>query len=189
MHPLFLSIKSHPVIAAVREASDLDKALASPVSTIFMMGGGIGEVCDITRRVHDAGKYIVFHMELVKGLGRDKEAAEFLATEAQPDGVVSTKPHLLSLVRKLGLITVLQVFMIDTRAYMTGIKNIKSTQPDAVEVMPGLMPSIIQNLDAQFDIPIYTAGLIKRPEEVEIMLDAGADGLAISEQSLWGYSR
>jgi len=189
MHPLFDTTRSHPVIAAVRTAADVNTALESNIATIFMIGGNISEVRDITRRVHDAGKYILFHVELVKGLGRDKEAIEFLASEAHPDGVVSTKPHLLGLARKLELVTVLQIFMIDTQAFHTGLRNIKSTKPDAIEIMPGLMPGIIRKLGKQFDLPIFTAGLIKQPEEVEIMLAAGAEALAISEQSLWSYTR
>lgn len=189
MHPLFATTTSHPVIAAARNASDVNEALRSNIAVIFMIGGSISEIRDITRRTHDAGKHILFHVELVKGLGRDREAIEFLADEARPDGVVSTKPNLLGLARKLGLVTVFQVFMIDTRAYSTGIRNIESTKPDAIEVMPGLMPSIIRKLDEQFDIPIFTAGLIKQPEEVEIMLSAGANALSISEQSLWNYTR
>ncbi len=189
MEKILMATRSHPIIAAVRDAADVDRALASPVTTIFMMGGSISEVRDITRRTHEAGKHILFHVELVKGLGRDKEAIQFLAHEARPDGVVSTKPNLLGLARKLGLLTTLQVFMIDSQAYQTGLRNIDSIRPDAIEVMPGLMPSIIRKLDKQFDTPIFAAGLIKQPDEIEAMLAAGADALVIGEQSLWSHTR
>ncbi len=187
MHSIFTQTDENPVIAAVRSSTLVDVALRSNINTIFMMGGTLSEAQDITRRVHDAGKHILFHVELMKGLGRDREGIEYLAREVGPDGVVSTKPHLLNAVRDMDLLCILQIFMIDTQAYLTGTKNIKSIKPDAVEIMPGLMPGIIKKLRKQFDLPIFTAGLVSRPEEVKLMLDAGVCGLAISEQSLWNY--
>jgi len=185
MSSMFEALSARPIIAAVRERAHLETALRSPLDLIFMMGGAMNEIGELVRRTHEADKRICLHVELVKGLGRDREAIEYLAEHIRPDGIVSTKPHLVQTAVDLGLTAVLQIFMIDTQAFLTGLNNIESTRAHAVEIMPGLMPSIIAKLAALFDIPIITAGLIKRPEEVRMMLDAGASGLAISEQSLW----
>ncbi len=186
--PLSERLREAPVIAAVRESRHVDAALKSPVRALFMMGGSLSEAADITRKAHGAGKAILFHVELVKGLGRDREAIEYLAHHIRPDGVVATKATLLGAARKLGLFSVLQIFMIDTQAYVTGLKNIAAVRPDAIEIMPGLMPRVVAQLRAEFDGPIFTAGLVKLPEEIRALRAAGADGVAISEQTLWEYT-
>ncbi|THB66251.1 MAG: glycerol-3-phosphate responsive antiterminator [Desulfovibrio sp.] len=188
MKAVFNELETHPVIAAVRESAHVNAALDSPVRMIFLMGGSLSELEAITRKARRADKKIMIHIELVKGLGRDCEGVEYLAEVVRPDGMVSTKPQLIKEASKLGLATVLQIFLIDTQAYLTGLKNIASTKPDALEIMPGLMPRVINTLSTDFDIPVITAGLVKQPDEVKLMLAAGAAGIAISEQSLWSYS-
>ncbi|WP_461209441.1 glycerol-3-phosphate responsive antiterminator [Desulfocurvus sp. DL9XJH121] len=187
MHPLFATTRTNPVIAAVRDSSHLDAALDSEIRVIFMMGGTLSEARDLTKRTHERGKHILFHVELVKGLGRDHEGIAYMAETVRPDGMISTKPYLLHTAKSLGLLCVLQIFMIDTQAYVTGLKNIRTTLPDAVEIMPGLMPGVVDKLSAEFDLPFFTAGLVKLPEEVELMLQAGVAGVAVSEQSLWSW--
>jgi glycerol uptake operon antiterminator len=184
----FDQLAEHPVIAAVRDTANLEQALASTCRLIFFMGGKVVEARDIAWRTHEAGKRIFFHVELLKGLGRDREGIEHLNQLANPDGIVSTKSQLLVAAGKAGLTTVLQVFLVDTQAYETGLKNIRSTKPDAVEIMPGLMPRVIGQIKEEFDLPLITAGLVRETEEVRMMLAAGADGIAISTQSLWNFT-
>lgn len=187
MKILLAALERQPVIAAVRETKHVDAALASRIGVIFMMGGNLLEIQEITEKTHAAGKHILLHVELIKGLGRDREGIEYLARHVKPEGVVSTKPQLLRVASKLGLISVLQIFMIDTQAYVTGLKNIQTSRPDAVEIMPGLMPGIIARIKEQVEPPLITAGLVKHPDEVRAMCAAGASGVAISEQSLWDF--
>lgn len=77
--------------------------------------------------------------------------------------------------------------MIDSQAFDTGLKNIVSLKPDAVEIMPGLMTRVIRQIKSKVDLPVITAGLIKQPHEVEEMLEAGCAGITVSEQKLWNF--
>ena len=180
-------LSNSPVIAAVRSMEELAIALRSPVRVISMMGGSIGEAAAITNAVHESGKRVLFHPELVKGLGRDQAGIEYLARIASPDGIVSTKRQLLHTASQLGLLSVFQVFMIDTQAFETGLENIASHAPDAVEIMPGLMPRIVSCVKAAFAGPVLAAGLIKTTNDVDVLLKHGASGAAASEQTLWAY--
>ncbi len=180
-------LENNPVIAAVRDVNHIDTALNSAVQVIFLMGGSLSNVQETTQRVQDAGKQIFLHVELIKGLGRDSLSIEYLADKICPDGIVTTKPMLLKVAAKYNMSTVLQIFMIDSQAFDSGLKNIVSLGPDAVEIMPGLMTPIIVKLKSQVDVPIITAGLIKQPHEVEMMLKAGCDGITVSEQTLWNF--
>lgn len=180
-------LRESPLIAAVRSMDQVDAALNSSSRVIFLMGGSLSEVSSITRQVQAIGKQIFIHIELIKGLGRDKEAVEYLATKVRPEGVVSTKPQLLKVAAKHKITTILQIFMIDSQAFESGLKSIASLQPDAVEIMPGLMPRVAAQIKSHFDIPLITAGLIRQPHEVDMMLMSGCQGVTVSEQSLWNY--
>lgn len=41
-------------------------------------------------------------------------------------------------------LTVQHLFMLDTQAYENGIRNLSNVKPDAIEIMPGLMPRVIR---------------------------------------------
>lgn len=180
--------KKYPVIAAVREVEDLNMALKSAAQVIFLMGGSLSDVKAVTQTVQCLKKQIFLHVELIKGLGRDKEAIEFISSEIRPEGVVATKPYLAKIATKFeNLSTVLQIFMIDSQAFQSSLKTIASVAPDAVEIMPGLIPRVIAQVKSHFDLPLITAGLIKQSHEVDAMIAAGCLGVIVSEQSLWAY--
>lgn len=182
-----IALKTHPVIAAVRDMSRMEKALNSSVNIIFLMCGTLSDVGQFTRSAQDRGKRIFIHIDLLKGIGRDKEAVEFIADEFHPDGIVSTRPQMLQAAASRNLATILQIFMIDSQAFDTGLKNVGSLKPNAVEIMPGLMPRVAAEIKSHTDTPLIAAGLIKQRHEVDAMLAAGCDGVAVSDRSLWNY--
>jgi len=50
--------------------------------------------------------------------------------------------------------------LIDKSAIQKGIEMSWTCKPDAIEVLPGLMPNIIDKLTRQVDFPIIAGGLI-----------------------------
>lgn len=180
-------LTTNPVIAAVRQMKDLEIALHSSTKVIFLMGGSLLEIGPITQKVQALGKHIFIHVELIKGLGKDKEAIHYIATSVKPEGIVSTKPQLIKAAASYRISTVLQVFMIDSQAFDSGLKSISSVNPDAVEIMPGLMPRVAAQVKSHLDTPVITAGLIKLPQEVEMMVHSGCHGVAVSEKELWDF--
>lgn len=182
-------LDKNPLIVAVRNKSEIDMALASKSHVIFLMGGSLSDISSITRKIQQHKKHVFIHIELIKGLGRDREAVDFIATNIRPEGIVSTKPQLLKAASRQGLITILQIFMIDSQAFDSGIKSIESIKPDGIEIMPGLMPRVIAQVKSHSDLPLIAAGLIKQPHEIDMLLDAGCQGVTVSEQSLWNYIR
>lgn len=179
------AIRAHPIIAAVRQPESLDHALAAPPGVIFLMTGDILTVQETVERIRDAGKRVMVHVDLLKGLAADREGILYLAKEIRPDGVVSTRIHLLQSARKAGLLTVQHLFMIDTHALETGVSHVRQFGPDIVEVMPGLMPRVVRDLSRMVDQPIVAAGLITSFAEVEAVIDAGATAAVASREELW----
>lgn len=178
-------VHSNPIIAAVRDVKHIKRAIQSPVELIFLMTGDIFTLEHCVKLAREHEKSIYLHVDLIKGVANDKEGIKFLAQKVKPDGIVSTKNHLLKTAKKEGLSTVQHLFLIDTHAFENGIKNVMGLRPDAVEIMPGLMPRIIREFRETIDCPIVTAGLIKSSEEVREAIEAGAHGVAIGEPILW----
>ena len=52
-----------------------------------------------------------------------------------PLGLFSTEPQLPKVDRKSGLLTVLQIFIIDTQAVGSDLNRLASLSPDMVEIM------------------------------------------------------
>jgi len=180
------SLAAHPIIAAVRDLSLIRVAIESPVKVVFLMTGDALSVGDAIRDLQRSGKTVIVHIDLVKGMAADKEAVQFIAKTSPPDGIVSTKLQILQATRKAGLSAVQQLFLIDTQAFQTGVRHVSEFRPDAIEVMPGLMPRVIRDVHAVADAPIIAAGLIKSYGEVREALDAGAVSAVVGAHELWG---
>jgi glycerol uptake operon antiterminator len=175
----------YPIVAAVRDVNHMKEAIESRVEVIFLMSGDIFTIEEFVAAAKKYQKKIFLHIDLIKGIANDKEGLRYIAKRIKPDGIVSTKNQLIHAAKKEGLLTIHQVFLIDTQAYETAIKNVLDTKPDMVEIMPGLMPRIIRQLSQAAGCPIVAAGLIKTQEEIAQALDAGAYAVAIGERQLW----
>jgi len=86
---LIRRLEDAPIIAAVRDRL-FDKALASPVEVIFLLGGDIATIADRIKAAKTAGKYIFIHIDLCDGIGKDRSGVRFLAS-CGADGIISTK--------------------------------------------------------------------------------------------------
>ncbi len=179
------NLLKHPIIAVVRHADELDGALKSPCSCIELRASSLIELPSIVERCRSAGKALFLYPELLDGLGHTPSAIEFLVEYARPTGIVSTKKQILKTAEKLGLFTVFQIFMIDTQAFGTGVRNAQKIQCDAIEIMPGAIPNIVREVCELVDRPVLCAGLVKTSEEVSQLLKAGARGIATSNTRLW----
>lgn len=73
----------------------------------------------------------------------------------------------------------------DSLSLASGINSIKSIRPDAVEVLPGIMPKIIEEIREETRIPIIAGGLIRDKADVIHSLNAGAVGISSSNKAVW----
>ena len=99
--------------------------------------------------------------------------------------MIARRTVILFTAASLGLLTVFQIFMIDTQAFGTGVRNAQKLRCDAIEVMPGAIPNIVREVCALVDKPVLCAGLVKTAKEVSKLLESGAAGVATSTSTLW----
>lgn len=187
---LLYQIGQRPIIAALRSVDRLDGALESGADHLFFMGGSVNELVPAVRAAKEQGKGAFVHIDLVRGLSStDKESIDFIRGFVGADGIVTPKSHLIKEAKRAGLYAILHLFALDSLALDNGRKLAQSARPDAVELMPGVIPKAIAALaDALPDIPVIASGLIQTQQEAAAALNAGATSLSVSEPSLWGLS-
>lgn len=178
-------LKINPIIAAVRNAEGLDKALHSEVTTIFLLNSDIFNIRNLTEAIQSKNKSVFVHMDFVEGLGNDHKAVDYLAEVIRPDGIISTRGSLIRHARGKGLFSIQRFFLIDSLSYQTAIKQVYSVKPDMIEVLPGVMPSVINRICREVSIPVIAGGMIDSKQDIIEILKAGAMGASVGKTSLW----
>ena len=179
------AIEENPIITAVKDEAGLEACLRTDSRIVFLLYGDICSIGSIVRRVKHAGKIAIVHADLLVGLGSKEVAADFLKSQADIDGIISTKPALLKRAKELGLFTVLRCFILDSMALTNLIRQAEQVKPDMVEILPGIMPKITMQIVEQTAIPIICGGLISDKEDVIGALSAGAAAISSTNQKVW----
>lgn len=177
-----------PVVPAIREDTSIQKVLSSRATSVFLLTGDIIELGQVIQLFHNSGKFVFVHIDLVKGLGKDEAALKFLKVQLKADGVITTKGNLVSFAKKIDLVPIQRIFLLDSQSLITGIQQVRSHCPDYIEVLPGLLPELIKQIKDETKIPIITGGLIKTVNQVREALIKGATAVSTSEESLWNIS-
>lgn len=178
-------IKTNPLIAAVKDLKKLDQALDSKCEIIFLLNGNIFNLKENVEKAHQKNKLVFIHIDLIDGFSKDLTALKFIHQEIKPDGIISTKNNQIKNAKELGLLTVQRLFIIDSLSIETTVKTSRATNPDAVEIMPGIMPKITTKLSERISIPIIAGGLISEKEEIISALSSGGFGVSSTESKLW----
>jgi len=179
-------MKSNPIIAGVKDMVNLDYALKSDCDIIFLLCGTIFDLKDTVNKARQAGKLIFIHVDLLDGFSKDVTALKYISSEIRPDGIISTKNSLLKSAKTLGLLTVQRVFIIDSLSIETAVKASQMISPDAIEIMPGIMPRIIKKLSTSLDVPVIVGGLVSEKNDALTALENGALGVSTSSKEIWG---
>lgn len=187
----FEGLKTRPVIAGVRDPTQVEAAIRHGVGVLFILGEDIFALQESVAKAHEEGRLIFAHVDLIKGVGRDEAGVRFLARQVGVDGILTTRANLINPAKREGLITVQRLFALDSESLTAGLPTVERAAPDAVEVLPGvILPIIAQELAARRTLPpLIAGGLIRTAAQVEAVLGAGAVAVSTSQMSLWGFRR
>ncbi|WP_026510504.1 glycerol-3-phosphate responsive antiterminator [Butyrivibrio sp. LC3010] len=190
MHRDFIDkIEENPIIAAVKDDNGLSAALKTEVGIIFILYGDICTIGDIVKRVKDAGRMAVVHVDLVTGLNNTREVClDFIKSNTRADGIITTKGNLIQHAKELGLYTVLRYFVIDSMALVNIEKQAGYgvTLPDVIEILPGVVVSkIIKKVNAISRVPVIAGGLISDRDDVMNALQSGAMAVSSTNRDVW----
>ena len=177
-----------PVIPYVTEGVDRHSALISAASIVFIGGGELAELPQLLDRLARppfAKLPVMLHIDLVNGLSNDESGMRYVATLDRVDGIITTRHHLVSAARKLGLMSVVRLFLQDGRAVERGLQVIEKSAPDAVELLPGVAFLQVAERFANLPIPCITGGLVRTPSMVRQVIEAGCKAVSTTNVKLW----
>ena len=178
-------IADSPVIAAVKDEEGLDKSLRTDCRIIFILYGNICSLTMIVEKIKSRDKLAIVHADLVQGLSAKTEAIDYIKNNTKADGILSTKGNLVKHATDIGLIGILRNFIIDSMAMENVNKQVELAHPDMIEIMPGIMPEIIEKLKNEIKLPLIAGGLISDTKDVIAALSAGADAVSTTKEELW----
>ena len=179
------NIRENPIVAGVRRSEDVQCAIDSGVSTIFILNADIFNVKSLVSKIKAAGKNVLVHIDFVEGLGKDQKAMDFIAQHAKPDGILTTKSQNIKYAREIGLFAIQRFFLIDSLSFNTTIRTINSFQPDMIEIMPAVMPDVINRIVTETHMPVIAGGLVSNKRDIINALNAGALGVSTGDRELW----
>lgn len=182
MHKIISCLEENPVVAAIGD-SKWEQALESPAEVIFYQSANLLTVTDRVRQAHDAGKYIIIHMDLAEGIGKDRSGLRYLA-EQGADGIISTKTQLIRQAKDLGLLTVQRFFALDSKGLESIEEMLRSSQPDLIEIVPGVIPKVLTRF-AGGSTPVIAGGLFETKTELTTALGCGIIAVSTGQTSLW----
>lgn len=177
-------MQNSKVIAAVRNGEELNIALNSNVSTIFMLGSNIEEIKRQIDLTHQNNKTIFIHLDLLEGVGKDEYGIRFLKNLGI-DGIISTRTNLIKIAKKEGLKTVQRFFIVDSHSIQTTLDSLSSSKADMIEIMPGTLDKIINKLSKEIKVPIVAGGLIETKDEIFKATKNGAFAVSTGKSNLW----
>ena len=176
-----------PAIRRPEEWGDVGYPSSMP-SWVFILGGAVDAVSEATGRLQKRGWWVFVHVDMMRGLSTDAEGLRFLVDFAGPNGVISTHSQTITHAKRVGLWTIQRIFLLDSQSVTTGMQQVLSTRPDAIECLPGVLPEVTRKVVRGLPFPVIAGGLITTREDMDRMRQAGVRGISTSTRVLWPRS-
>ncbi|MBN1590865.1 MAG: glycerol-3-phosphate responsive antiterminator [Pirellulales bacterium] len=165
--------------------------IVSKASVVFLQVNELVDIPEVlapfqTKPLDHLG--VMLHLDLVHGLARDEAALRYLAGFDRIDGIVTVHHHLVAPARRLGLLSILRLFLQDTRAIGRGVGIIEKSHPDAVELLPGSAAIEVVDRFQLLHVPLIAGGLVYNLNAVQRVLDSGCRAASTSNRDLWAFN-
>jgi glycerol uptake operon antiterminator len=176
------------ILPASTSMKEFEMFLKSPYEIGVILEVHIAQLKNISQMSKAHGKKIIYHIDMIHGIKNDDYATEYICQEYKPYGIISTKSNVILKAKQKGVIAVQRVFLLDSHALEKSYRLIEKTKPDYIEVLPGAMPWMIEEVKGRLNTPIFAGGLIRTPEDVKNALQAGATAITTSKTELWSLN-
>ncbi|KIL50556.1 hypothetical protein KP77_19310 [Jeotgalibacillus alimentarius] len=182
-----MEISDQKILPAIHSMKDFDKMLKYSFEYGVFLDLHVGMLKSVFAYANQHDKKMFLHMDLIQGLSNDEYAAEYICQTVKPYGIISTRKNVIKRARELNVKAIQRTFVIDSNAFKRSVEQIRHSDPDYIELLPGVIPKMIERLKEETGKPIIAGGLIDHHDEVFSALDAGASAITTSSKELWSY--
>lgn len=173
------------VIPAIRNMKDFEKVLKSDHQKIIFLETRLSQVESTVKYAKQHGKEVFMHVDLIQGLKVDEYGLEYLVNNVKVDGIISTRANVIAFAKKRNIIGIQRLFALDSHALDHNLDVCRKIKPDYIEVLPGILPDIIKEIQDSTGIPVIAGGLIRTQEDVKKAIEYGAHAVTTSNSDLW----
>lgn len=176
-----------PVIPVTWDPSE-QIVLLSKASAVILQGGTLADfsrVLDLFYAPLLEHVVLFVHIDLVAGLENNEAGLEFLGNQKRVDGIVTVHHHLARPARQLNLLSIVRLFISDTRAVERGLSIATKSKPDILEILPAAVAGKVAKDFATCPIPRISGGLCRTPEDVQEVLESGCRAVSGTSTKLW----
>lgn len=182
---LTAQLETSPIIAAVRTPDALKRACQTDIGTVFILHATLSDLAEQVQFAKNAAKSVYIHADLVEGLSADAAAVRYLRSVTATDGLISTRSTVIRAAKDCGFLTVQRFFAVDSQALEAIERTVSQSHPDCIELMPGILPTVVARLHTKLSMPVIAGGLVETKEQVISLLSAGASGISTGREALW----
>jgi len=163
-------------------------ALVSRASAVFLQGGSLADLSRMLDKFQqpELSRIAIFaHVDLIAGLENNEAGLEYLAELGRLAGVVTIHHHLAKAARRLGLLSVVRLFLSDSRSVERGEAIASKSQADAIEILPAAAAVKVAGELNRFGIPRITGGLCRTEADIREAIDSGCRAVTVTRPELW----
>ena len=179
-----------PVIPVIWDPFS-ERDLIALASVVILQGGSIVDL----PRVLDAFEKppldrvrLLAHIDLIAGLENNEAGLEHLTQSGRIHGVVTVHQHLANPARRLGLLSIVRLFLSDTRAMKRGLAIASKSHADAIELLPAAAAVQMADEFRQCPLPRITGGLCHTENDVRQALASGCRAVTSTRPGLWRFT-
>jgi glycerol uptake operon antiterminator len=163
-----------------------DLQLISSASSVFLQGGELADLERVLGVFRDVSSVALFvHIDLIAGLENSEAGLEYLAKFDRLAGVVTVHHHLAKPARRLGLLSIVRLFISDSRAVERGLAVAAKSQADAIEILPAVAAVKVAEDFKTSALPRIAGGLCRTEADVREALASGCKAVTSTRTALW----
>lgn len=179
--------EDNPMVVAVTNEVTLGFALNSTNEIVFLLSGTISDLRVTVNKLLDKGKLVFVHIDMISGMSSSPAVVEFIGDIFDKKvGIITTKPALVKKAISENIRVIHRAFMVDSKSKNIFLDNItQNFTPDAVEIMPAMVHSVIREVrDKLPKMTIIAGGLVTDKKEIHEIINSGADAISTSSVKL-----
>lgn len=148
------------IIPAVDGIRCYKEFLESSLEKCILMNVHLALLEGCFRAAEKRGKSIILHIDRINGLADDEAGAEYALQKFRPAGGISIKPSVIMTMKRKHITAIQRIFLIDSFALSKSAEAVRHTEPDFIEVMPGICGDLALCLREMLGDELIAGGLI-----------------------------